>query len=79
MLGLNKLDLYISLFWLFPITLISWLDVAQYFINPKVPKEPVPSQLELLAKDILVPLQATFHDFVDKVVHYIRYISWLLL
>ncbi|XP_020573467.1 uncharacterized protein LOC110019929 isoform X4 [Phalaenopsis equestris] len=38
----------------------------QYFLNPKVPKEPVPSQLELIAEDILVPLQATFHLFVDK-------------
>ncbi|ONK61647.1 uncharacterized protein A4U43_C08F32130 [Asparagus officinalis] len=38
----------------------------QYFLNPKVPKEPVPLQLELIAKDILVPLQASFHHFVDK-------------
>lgn len=38
----------------------------QYFMNPKVPKEPVPLQLELIAKDILVPLQATFHHFIDK-------------
>nr|XP_019702618.1 importin beta-like SAD2 isoform X2 [Elaeis guineensis] len=38
----------------------------QYFMNPKVPKEPVPSQLELIAKDILVPLQATFRHFIDK-------------
>ncbi|XP_038975739.1 importin beta-like SAD2 isoform X2 [Phoenix dactylifera] len=38
----------------------------QYFMNPKVPKEPMPSQLELIAKDILVPLQATFRHFVDK-------------
>ncbi|XP_042427996.1 uncharacterized protein LOC122015265 isoform X2 [Zingiber officinale] len=39
----------------------------QYFLNPKVQNEPVPVQLEIIAKDILVPLQATFHGFVDKV------------
>ncbi|KAI0518612.1 hypothetical protein KFK09_006048 [Dendrobium nobile] len=38
----------------------------QYFLNPKVPKEPVPLQLELIVEVILVPLQATFHFFVDK-------------
>ncbi|XP_020101763.1 uncharacterized protein LOC109719467 isoform X2 [Ananas comosus] len=38
----------------------------QYFLNPKLPKEPVPPQLELIATDILAPLQVTFHHFVDK-------------
>ncbi|XP_058076603.1 uncharacterized protein LOC131225158 isoform X2 [Magnolia sinica] len=38
----------------------------QYFLNPKLAKEPVPLQLELIAKEILVPLQATFHCFLDK-------------
>ncbi|CAL9114888.1 unnamed protein product [Musa textilis] len=38
----------------------------QYFLNPKVRNESVPVQLEIIAKDILVPLQATFHDFVNK-------------
>ncbi|KAJ3687433.1 hypothetical protein LUZ61_016597 [Rhynchospora tenuis] len=39
----------------------------QYFLNPKVPKEPVPEQLEHVATEILAPSQATFHHFVDKV------------
>ncbi|RLM58078.1 uncharacterized protein C2845_PM18G13230 [Panicum miliaceum] len=39
----------------------------QYFLNPKVAKEPVPQQLEQIAAEILVPLQLTFHHFADKV------------
>nr|CAB3490591.1 unnamed protein product [Digitaria exilis] len=39
----------------------------QYFLNPKVAKEPVPQQLEQIAAEILVPLQVTFHHFADKV------------
>ncbi|BBG94282.1 ARM repeat superfamily protein [Prunus dulcis] len=39
----------------------------QYFLNPKVAKEPIPPQLELIAKDILVPLLTAFHQFVEKV------------
>ncbi|XP_062182615.1 uncharacterized protein LOC133886794 [Phragmites australis] len=39
----------------------------QYFLNPKVAKEPVPQQLEQIADEILVPLQVTFHHFADKV------------
>ncbi|CAD5183120.1 unnamed protein product [Musa acuminata subsp. malaccensis] len=39
----------------------------QYFLNPKVRNESVPVQLEIIAQEILVPLQATFHDFVNKV------------
>ncbi|XP_073009559.1 uncharacterized protein [Typha latifolia] len=42
----------------------------QYFLNPKVPKEPVPTQLELISVDILVPLQATFRRFVDEVLSF---------
>ncbi|BFG14847.1 hypothetical protein CerSpe_011210 [Prunus speciosa] len=38
----------------------------QYFLNPKVAKEPIPPQLELIAKDILVPLLTVFHQFVEK-------------
>ncbi|KAL2338903.1 hypothetical protein Fmac_013349 [Flemingia macrophylla] len=38
----------------------------QYFLNPKVAKEPVPPQLELISKEILVPLLAVFHQFVEK-------------
>uniref|UniRef100_A0A5B7BY10 Importin N-terminal domain-containing protein n=1 Tax=Davidia involucrata TaxID=16924 RepID=A0A5B7BY10_DAVIN len=38
----------------------------QYFLNPKVAKEPVPPQLELLAQEILVPLLAVFHHTVEK-------------
>ena len=43
---------------------ISW----QYFLDPKVAKEPVPLQLEQIAKEILVPLLPLFHQFVEKVV-----------
>ncbi|KAF7053473.1 hypothetical protein CFC21_061396 [Triticum aestivum] len=39
----------------------------QYFLNPKVVKEPVPEQLEQIAAEILAPLQVTFHHFADKV------------
>lgn len=41
--------------------------IMQYFLNPKVAKEPVPPQLELISKEILVPLLAVFHQFVEKV------------
>nr|GMD29133.1 importin beta-like SAD2 homolog [Ipomoea batatas] len=39
----------------------------KYFLNPTLAKEPVPPQLELIAKEILVPLLAVFHHFVDNV------------
>ncbi|KAG9459904.1 hypothetical protein H6P81_004412 [Aristolochia fimbriata] len=38
----------------------------QYFLNPKVAKEPVPQQLDLIAQEILVPLLAAFSVLVDK-------------
>ncbi|GMY28006.1 importin beta-like SAD2 homolog isoform X1 [Fagus crenata] len=38
----------------------------QYFLNPTVAKEPVPPQLELIAKEFLVPLLALFHQLVEK-------------
>lgn len=38
----------------------------QYFLNPKVAKEPVPPQLELIAKEILAPLLTVFHHLVEK-------------
>ncbi|XP_028120477.1 importin beta-like SAD2 homolog [Camellia sinensis] len=38
----------------------------QYFLNPKVAKEPVPPQLELIAQEILVPLFDVFHQCVQK-------------
>ncbi|XP_057416907.1 importin beta-like SAD2 homolog isoform X2 [Lotus japonicus] len=48
------------------IVLHALLRPFQYFLNPKVPKEPVPPQLELMAKEILVPLLGVFHQFVEK-------------
>ncbi|KAH9766422.1 Importin N-terminal domain-containing protein [Citrus sinensis] len=39
----------------------------QYFLNPKLAKEPVPPQLELIAKEIIVPMLSIFHCFVEKV------------
>ncbi|PON93061.1 Coatomer beta subunit [Trema orientale] len=38
----------------------------QYFLDPKVAKEPVPMQLDQIAKEILVPLLTVFHQFVQK-------------
>ncbi|CAK7326263.1 unnamed protein product [Dovyalis caffra] len=38
----------------------------QYFLNPKVAKEPVPQQLELIGKEILVPMLNLFHQLVQK-------------
>ncbi|KAK7363423.1 hypothetical protein VNO77_05566 [Canavalia gladiata] len=49
------------------IVLHSLLRPFQYFLNPKVAKEPVPAPLELIAQEILVPLLAVFHQFVEKV------------
>lgn len=40
----------------------------QYFSNPKVAKEPVPPQLELIAQEILVPMLMVFRNLVEKVV-----------
>ncbi|KAF6156526.1 hypothetical protein GIB67_011327 [Kingdonia uniflora] len=39
----------------------------QYFLNPNLAKETVPPQLELIAKEILVPLLIVFHRLVEKV------------
>ncbi|XP_049408930.1 uncharacterized protein LOC125872255 [Solanum stenotomum] len=39
----------------------------QYFLNPKLVKEPVPPQLELITREILVPLLAVFHLCTEKV------------
>ncbi|XP_015062518.2 importin beta-like SAD2 homolog [Solanum pennellii] len=39
----------------------------QYFLNPKLVKEPVPPQLELISREILVPLLAVFHLCTEKV------------
>lgn len=50
------------------IVLHALLRPFQYFLNPKVPKEPVPPQLELVSKEILVPLLGVFHQFVGKAV-----------
>ena len=41
--------------------------ILQYFLNPKVANESVPPQLELISKEVLVPLLAVFHQFVEKV------------
>ncbi|KAH7678557.1 Armadillo-like helical-containing protein [Dioscorea alata] len=38
----------------------------QYFQNPKVPREPVPAQLESIAEILLVPLVVTLHHNVEK-------------
>ncbi|XP_052204789.1 uncharacterized protein LOC127809769 isoform X3 [Diospyros lotus] len=38
----------------------------QYFLNPKVAKEPIPTQLELIAQEIIAPLLDIFHQHVGK-------------
>lgn len=37
----------------------------QYFLNPKIAKEPVPLQLELISQEILVHLISLFHQYVE--------------
>ncbi|KAF5191926.1 importin beta-like SAD2-like protein, partial [Thalictrum thalictroides] len=44
----------------------SVLRPFQYFLDPKLEKEPVPRQLELIAQEILLPLLALFHNLVEK-------------
>jgi hypothetical protein len=39
----------------------------QYFLNPTVAHEPVPEQLELIAKELLAPLHGIFHHLVQQV------------
>lgn len=48
--------------------LLTFFFFWQYFLNPKLAKEPVPPQLELIAKEIIVPMLSIFHCFVEKVV-----------
>ncbi|KAH9325798.1 hypothetical protein KI387_005976, partial [Taxus chinensis] len=50
------------------IALQTTIKPFQYFMNPKVAREPVPEQLELIAKQALVPLCRIFHHFVDQAV-----------
>ncbi|KAG6548714.1 hypothetical protein Mapa_009869 [Marchantia paleacea] len=39
----------------------------QYFMDPTVAREPVPDQLELIGKELLVPLHSIFHHLVQQV------------
>ena len=48
-------------------TQLNLFTTGQYFLNPKVAKEPVPPQLELIAKEILVPMLRLFHQLAQKV------------
>ncbi|KAJ7980453.1 Importin beta-like SAD2-like [Quillaja saponaria] len=48
------------------VVLRALLRPFQYFLNPIVAKEPVPPQLELISKEILVPLLAVFQQFVEE-------------
>lgn len=50
------------------IALQTTIKPYQYFMNPKVAREPVPEQLELIAMEALVPLHGFFHHFVEQVV-----------
>ncbi|KAF3778011.1 Importin beta-like SAD2-like protein [Nymphaea thermarum] len=39
----------------------------KYFLNPELARESVPQQLNLIAKEIIVPLQAIFYNATEKV------------
>ncbi|KAG0569597.1 hypothetical protein KC19_6G101400 [Ceratodon purpureus] len=39
----------------------------QYFLNPTMAREPVPENLELITKELLVPLHGLFHELVQQV------------
>lgn len=45
-----------------------FLFALQYFLQPKLAKEPVPQQLESITKEILVPLVSVLHRLIDKVI-----------
>ncbi|CAL5346787.1 unnamed protein product [Camellia sinensis] len=49
-----------------PFQVTCFPKIRLYFLNPKVAKEPVPPQLELIAQEILVPLFDVFHQCVQK-------------
>ncbi|KAJ7567515.1 hypothetical protein O6H91_02G151300 [Diphasiastrum complanatum] len=40
----------------------------QYFVDPTVAREPVPEQLELISKGLIVPLHEMFHQLVEQAV-----------
>uniref|UniRef100_A0A1J3IUD6 Importin beta-like SAD2-like protein n=1 Tax=Noccaea caerulescens TaxID=107243 RepID=A0A1J3IUD6_NOCCA len=46
--------------------LLTVVKPFQYFLQPKLVKEPVPQQLESIAKEILVPLMSVFHRLIGK-------------
>ncbi|RID63443.1 hypothetical protein BRARA_E02452 [Brassica rapa] len=46
--------------------LLTVVKPFQYFLQPKLVKEPVPQQLESISNEVLVPLVAVFHRLVDK-------------
>jgi len=47
----------------------------QYFLQPKLAKEPVPQQLESIAREILVPLVSVLHRLIDKVILFSYFFS----
>ncbi|CAN8270232.1 unnamed protein product [Cochlearia groenlandica] len=46
--------------------LLTVVKPFQYFLQPKLVKEPVPQQLETITKEILVPLVSVFHRLTGK-------------
>ncbi|CAE5967604.1 unnamed protein product [Arabidopsis arenosa] len=46
--------------------LLTVVKPFQYFLQPKLAKEPVPQQLESITKEILVPLVSVLHRLIDK-------------
>ncbi|XP_047330532.1 importin beta-like SAD2 homolog isoform X2 [Impatiens glandulifera] len=50
------------------VVLQALLRPFQYFLNPKVAKESVPPQLELITKEIVQPLLVMFHQLAQKVI-----------
>ncbi|XP_023642078.1 uncharacterized protein LOC17893252 [Capsella rubella] len=48
------------------LVLLTVVKPFQYFLQPKLAKEPVPQQLESITKEILVPLVSVLHRFTEK-------------
>ncbi|KFK39068.1 hypothetical protein AALP_AA3G196700 [Arabis alpina] len=46
--------------------LLTVVKPFQYFLQPKLVKEPVPQQLESITNEIFVPLVSVFHRLIDK-------------
>ncbi|KAH7292282.1 hypothetical protein KP509_29G060400 [Ceratopteris richardii] len=48
------------------VTLQAMIKPFRYFTNPKLAKEPVPDQLEMISENLLVPLYQYFHSLIEE-------------